>query len=481
MEHKLCILLKRLVALPKENEWVEFKHNFHGEDEIGERISAIANSACIDNKAYGYLVFGVDNDTHDIIGTTFRPSQKMVGNNELENWLIQNLTPRIDFRIYEFECDGKAIALFEIPAAENEPVDYKKVPYIRVGSITRRLSDFPNKERKIWNNVKYNFETSIALEGCSAADTIKLLDTQSYFDMMELPYPTSQDGVIERLIIDGLIVKKDEGYAITNLGGILFAKNLHDFKSLERKIVRVVQYKGNNKIETILDEEFSQGYAIGFPSLVKYINDLLPRNEVIGDALRKDVRMYPQLAIRELVANSIIHQDFSVSGTSTLIEIYNDRIEFSNPGEPLIETIRFIDEYRSRNEKLASIMRRLKICEEKGSGIDKVVFQCEVYQLPAPYFISSGLHTKVILYAYKQLRDMDKNDKIRAVYQHACLKWVSNDFMSNQSLRERFSIEPKNYSIASRLIKEALIAGAIKEADSDSKSKKYARYLPYWA
>lgn len=481
MEHKLCTLLKRLVTLPKENEWVEFKHNFHSEDEIGERISAIANSACINNKACGYLVFGVDDENHDILGTTFKPTQKMIGNNELENWLIQNLTPRIDFRIYEFKCDGKDIALFEIPAAENEPVDYKKVPYIRVGSITRKLSEFPNKERKIWNNVKYNFETTIALEGCSAADVIKLIDTQAYFDMMELPYPTSQDGVIERLIMDGLIINKEDGISITNLGGILFAKNLHDFKNLERKIVRVVQYKGNNKIETILDEEFPQGYAVGFASLVKFINDLLPKNEVIGEALRRDVRMYPQLAIRELVANSIIHQDFNISGTATIIEIYNDRIEFSNAGAPLIDTIRFIDEYRSRNEKMASLMRRLKICEEKGSGIDKVIFQCEFYQLPAPYFISNEVHTKVILYAHKQLREMDKNDKIRAVYQHASLKWVSNDFMTNQTLRERFSIDDKNYSMASRLIKDALIAGVIKEADTDSKSKKYAKYLPYWA
>lgn len=481
MEQRLCTLLRRLVALPKENEWVEFKHNFHSEDEIGERISAIANSACIDNKAYGYLVFGVDDSTHEIIGTAFRPTQKMVGSNELENWLIQNLTPHIDFRIYEFKCDGKDIALFEIPAAENVPVDYKKVPYIRVGSITRRLSDFPNKERKIWNNIKYNFETSIAMDGCSAADVIKYLDTQSYFDMMELPYPTTQESVIDRLVVAGLVVNKDDCYAITNLGGILFAKNLHDFKSLERKIVRVVQYRGNNKIETILDEEFTKGYAIGFTTLVKFINDLLPRNEMIGDALREDVRMYPQLAIRELVANSIIHQDFSITGTSTLIEIYNDRIEFSNPGEPLIDPIRFIDEYRSRNEKMASLMRRLKICEEKGSGIDKVVFQCELFQLPAPYFVSTPVHTRVILYAYKQLREMDKDDKIRAVYQHACLKWVSNDFMTNQSLRERFNIDPKNYSMASRLIKEALVVQVIKEADCDSKSKKYAKYLPYWA
>ena len=481
MEKKLCILLKKLISLPKENEWVEFKHNYHGEEEIGERISAIANSACLDNRECGYLVFGVDNDTHNIVGTTFKPTQKKVGNNELENWLIQNLTPRIDFRIYEFQCEGKDVALFEIPAAENQPVDFKKIAYIRVGSITRKLADFPNKERKIWNNVKYNFESSIALKDCCASDIVRLLDTQAYFDLMGLPYPTTQEGVIEKFIMDGLVVKNDDGYSITNIGGILFAKNLHEFKSLERKIVRVVQYKSNNKIETILDEEFVQGYAVGFTTLVKFINDLLPRNEVIGDALRKDIRMYPQLAIRELVANCIIHQDFSMTGTATIVEIYNDRIEFSNPGVPLIDTIRFIDEYRSRNEKIASLMRRMKICEEKGSGIDKVIFECELYQLPAPYFISTDVHTKVILYAYKQLRDMDRGDKIRAIYQHACLKWVSNDFMTNQTLRERFRIEQKNYSMASRLIKEGLLEGVIKEADVDSKSKKYAKYLPYWA
>ena len=130
MENKLCILLKKLISLPKENEWVEFKHNYHSEDEIGERISAIANSACLDNRAFGYLVFGVDNDTHDIVGTTFKPTLKKVGNNELENWLIQNLTPHIDFRIHEFQCDGKDIALFEIPSAENQPVDFKKIAYI---------------------------------------------------------------------------------------------------------------------------------------------------------------------------------------------------------------------------------------------------------------------------------------------------------------------------------------------------------------
>lgn len=480
MNDKFNTILQRLVALPKENEWVEFKHNYHSEDEIGERISALANAAALFNKPFAYLVYGVDDDTHQIVGTSFRPSTKTVGKNELENWLVQNLLPHIDFRIYEFQHEGKNVAMFEIPAAEHSPVTYKKVSYIRVGSITRLLRDFPDKERKIWNNNR-QFETGIALENCTAADIVRLLDTQSFFDMLHLPYPTTQEAVIERLIIDALVQKTLNGYNITNLGGILFAKNLHNFPSLERKIPRVVQYRGKNKLDTIIDEEFPQGYACGFAALVKYVNDILPRNEVIGEAFRNEQRAYPALAIRELSANALIHQDFYMTGTSVMIEIYSDRVEIINPGTPLIDTERFIDEYRSLNEKLASLLRRMNICEEKGSGIDKVIFQCELYQLPAPLFTCSDIHTKVILYAPKQLRNMDKADKIRAVYQHACLKWVSNDFMTNQSLRSRFNIEQQNHSIASRLIRDALEEKVIKEADSDNKSRKFAKYLPFWA
>lgn len=480
MNDKLNNILQRLVALPKENEWVEFKHNYHSEDEIGERISALANAAALFNKPFAYLVYGVDDDTHRIVGTSFRPSTKMVGKNELENWLVQNLMPHIDFRIYEFQYNDKNVVMFEIPAAEHSPVTYKKASYIRVGSITRLLRDFPDKERKIWNN-RRQFEIGIALENCTEADIVRLLDTQSYFDMLHLPYPTTQEAVIERFIIDALVQKTLNGYNITNLGGILFAKNLHNFPTLERKIPRVVQYRGKNKLDTIIDEEFPQGYACGFAAFIKYVNDILPRNEVIGEAFRSEQRAYPALAIRELTANALIHQDFYMTGTSVMVEIYSDRVEITNPGAPLIDTERFIDEYRSLNEKLASFLRRLNICEEKGSGIDKVIFQCELYQLPAPLFTSSDIHTKVILYAPKQLRSMDKADKIRAVYQHACLKWVSNDFMTNQSLRGRFNIESHNHSIASRLIRDALEENVIKEADSDNKSRKFAKYLPFWA
>jgi ATP-dependent DNA helicase RecG len=479
-EQQLLELLNNLVKQPKESEWVEFKLNFHSEEEIGKRISALANGAAIHNQDYGYLVFGVEDETHIIKGTSFKPKHHKKGNEELEHWLAQRLDPRIDFRIHEFAYDTQRnIALFVIPSAQNKPVDFSHTPYIRVGSITRNLGDFPEKERKIWRKSGKPYELEIAKDNLSAADVIRLLSTETYFDLMKLPYPSNQNGVIEKFINENLVIKS-QGYAITNLGAILFAKNLPEFESVERKSVRVIVYKGKNKVETIREQIGVKGYALGFLGLVEWINSQLPANEEIGKALRTESRMYPEIAIRELVANALIHQDLSVKGFP-MVEIFSDRIEISNPGNPLITPDRFIDSYISRNEKLADQMRRMGFCEEKGSGLDKVIFYNELYQLPPISVIADENRTRVTLYSYKKLNDLDKKEKIRACYQHACLKWVSNEKMSNQSLRERFQIEDQNAAIASRIIKDTFEASMIKEDDPENKSRKHRSYVPFWA
>src|SRR5690606_2030413 len=125
--------------------------------------------------------------------------------------------------------------------------------------------------------------------------------------------------------------------------------------------------------------------------------------------------------------------------------------------------------------------RRMGFCEEKGSGMDKVIFENELYQLPPINVITDENRTRVTLYSYKKLNDLDKKEKVRACYQHACLKWVSNEKMTNQSLRERFQIEDRNYPIASKIIRDALDEKLIKDEDPESRSRKYASYLPYWA
>jgi predicted HTH transcriptional regulator len=129
---------------------------------------------------------------------------------------------------------------------------------------------------------------------------------------------------------------------------------------------------------------------------------------------------------------------------------------------------------------IASFMRRIGVCEERGSGVDKIVFQTEFYQLPAPIFETTGEHTRAVLFAHRELREMDKEDRIRACYLHACLKYVQRNFMTNTTLRERFGIEDKNSATASRIIKDASIAGLIRCYD-DSVGSKAKKYLPWWA
>ena len=479
-DQQLIELLNELVKQPTESEWVEFKLNFHSEQEIGERISALANGAAIHNQDFGYLVFGIEDKTHIIKGTTFKPKQHKKGNEELEHWLAQRLDPRIDFRIHEFAYDAtRKIAVFVIPSAQNRPVDFLHNSYIRVGSITRKLSEFSEKEAKIWRKKSKSYEQEIAKDNLTASDVIRLLSTETYFDLMKLPYPSNQNGVIEKLINENIVLKS-QGYAVTNLGAILFAKNLVEFESVQRKSMRVIVYKGKSKVETIREQIGVKGYALGFLGLVEWINSQLPANEEIGKALRKESRMYPEIAIRELVANALIHQDLAVKGFP-MVEIFSDRIEISNPGNPLITPDRFIDSYISRNEKLADLMRRMGFCEEKGSGLDKIIFYNELYQLPPINVITDENRTRVTIFSYKTLTDLDKREKIRACYQHSCLKWVSNEKMTNQSLRERFSIDDKNAAIASRIIKDTFEAGMIKEDDPENKSRKYASYAPFWS
>lgn len=477
---QLVDLIDELVKLPHESEWVEFKENFHSEQEIGERLSALSNGACIHNQSFGYLVFGVEDKTHFIKGTSFRAKTHKRGGEDLEHWLAMRLNPRIDFNIYEFDYDNdRHISVFVIPAAKTQPVEFLHQAYIRIGSITRKLNEFPEKQAKIWRRDTTPFEKEIAQDHLDASDITRYLSIETYFDLMNLPYPSTQEGIINKLVEEGLVIK-DKGYAITKLGALLFAKQFKDFESLQRKSVRIIVYKGKNKVETIREQIVGKGYAVGFASMLEWINSQLPANEEIGRALRTDSRMYPEIAVRELVANALIHQDLHEKGFP-MVEIFTDRIEVSNAGTPLVTPERFIDAYLSRNEKLADLMRRMGFCEEKGSGLDKVIFYNELYQLPPINVIVTENRTRVTMYSYKTLNELDKKEKIRACYQHACLKYVSNEKMTNQSLRERFKIEDSNYPIASRIIRDSLLEKVIKEDNPESKSRKYASYIPFWA
>lgn len=480
---ELSKLLEDLVKRPNETEWIEFKENNLDPQRTGELISGLSNSANIHNESFGYLVFGVRDSDHKIVGTSIDISSTKYGAEDIEHWWAKMLTPRVSFRIYPFIYKDKNIVIIEVPATIDTPVSFSGTEFIRIGSITRQLREFPEVEKKIWNNSYYkNFEKNIAKASIlNEKDLLALLDYSAYFNLLKFPVPTNSKAIVDQLEKAKLIEVKRGVYAITNLGAILIAKNLEDFPSVKRKIVRVITYKGNNKFSPIKEKVFRKGYALGFPDIIDYLDDQLPNNEEIKKAARLNRKMYPLEALRELVANALIHQDLNEKGTGIAIEIYNGRIEISNPGKPLVNVDRFMDNPKSRNEDLASLMRKMGYCEERGSGITKVVQLAEIFQLPAPKFEETVHATKVTLYSHRTLKQMTKSDKIRACYQHCTLKYITDDYMTNASLRKRFKILDKNYSIASRVISETISAGLIKVRDQDSKAKKYTKYIPYWA
>jgi ATP-dependent DNA helicase RecG len=476
-------LVAEFRKLPAETPWLEFKQNNSNPEDIGEYISALGNMAALQGKAAGYVVWGIEDGTHQVVGTSFSPATAKKGSEDLESWLARLLSPRIHFQFHELTHEGHHIVVLELPRAPGRPIQFQGVEFIRVGSHRQRLKDHPQIEKELWRVFDTTpFEETIVLEHASADTVLSQLDYPSYFELLSLPLPTDREKLLERLSADRMIVDDGAGaWNITALGGILFAKNIDSFRPLARKAVRVIVYEGKNRLKTIREQVGKKGYASGFERLIEFINTLVPKNEVIGKALRKEVPMYPELAIRELAANALIHQDFSITGAGPMIEIFADRMEVTNPGLPLVTTERFLDTPpRSRNELLASFMRRVGVCEERGSGVDKVVSETELYQLPAPLIETTGDSTRVVLFSHRPLTAMDRADRSRACYHHACLRYVERDMMTNSSLRQRFGIEEKNSATASRIIREAMEDGVVKPFDPDQ-GKKYAKYQPHWA
>jgi ATP-dependent DNA helicase RecG len=454
-------LLNRWLTIPKENEHLEFKEAKaqYDKNKLFKYCIAIAN------EGGGYLILGVsDVIPRKVVGTK---AFQQVG--DIKSEILSKLQFRVD--VHEIEHPDGRVLIFEIPSRPvGRPVHLDGTYLMRSGEeLVPMTSD---QLRRIFLEGESNWLTLPAKTDVSEA----------YFDLMKLSYPTTREGVLKRLTSEKLIVQKGNNWVISNLAAILLAKRLDAFSyELSRKAPRIVIYKGTNRLQTQDDKPELKGYAIAFERLVDFVHSIAPQNRYIEQTLREELKMFPKQALRELIANALVHQDLFINGSSIMIELFSDRIEISNPGIPPISVDRFIDEYRSRNEMLADIMRRFGICEEKGSGIDKVIDAAEMFQLPAPDFRVGESRTTVVLFSHQDFSDMNKADRIRACYQHCCLLYVSNKRMSNQTLRERFSLPESKSSLISVVIAETKDVGLIKADVAKTDSTRYAKYLPFWA
>lgn len=447
---------------------------------LTEHLSALAN-----HPGGGTLVFGVDNSGMPL-GMDKETVEKIVI--QLANLGRASLEPAlvVDHAVEEF--NGVRLLFVHVPEAEVKPVHLRgkslDEAFIRSGGTTRRASRqeigtlMLNSRTPRWEEV----HASLLLNDAAFSAS---LNVEPIFAMLERQLPTSPEEMLAWMAAERLIVRVPAGGGyITNLGAIAAGRKLADFPDLSRKAVRVVVYDGLNKATTKLEQEGSKGYAISFQSLLQFVMSLLPQSEIVEQALRKKRTVYPEIALREIIANALIHQDFSVMGAGPLIEIFDDRIEVSNPGSllPSKQLDRLIGtQPESRNEQLARAFRRYKICEERGSGLLKAGLEVELYGLPPIEFAAGANHFKVTLHAPRTFAKMSVRERMEACYQHAVLKHYSGSAMTNTSLRERLKMPEKQRSMVSVLIQDAVDKHLIKPADPDNKSRKFAEYVPFWA
>jgi len=447
---------------------------------LTEHLSAFANLP-----GGGYLVFGI-NSLGLPIGVTPEEIEKAA--TQLSNLGREALEPKLALDHGVATYEGTRLLFIHIAESAVKPVHLRGKgldhAFIRSSGTTRTASRQEIGALMLHSRTP-RWEELHASMLQSDTELLSRLKPEPILKMLERPAPSSDAELLEWMANERFISREAVGGGyITNLGGIAAADKLADFPDLSRKAARIVVYDGLNKAKTKREREGTMGYAISFQGILQFVTSLLPQSEIIQQALRETRTVYPEIALREIIANALIHQDFSISGTSPMIEIYDDRIEVSNPGGllPSKKLDRLIGtQPESRNELLARAFRRYKICEERGSGLLKAGLAVELYGLPPIKFEAGPTHFKVTLYAPRAFIQMSPQERLNACYQHAVLKHFSDGTMTNMSLRERLKMSERQRSVVSLLLQEAIDQKLIKVTDPENKSKKFAEYIPFWA
>jgi predicted HTH transcriptional regulator len=474
-------LVESLCALPRETGWVEFKENKFNEDSVGQYVSSLANSAMFEGKDAAYLLFGVRDGDHAVVGTSVDLLGETVGSESFILWLNKHLEPHISVTVESVDYDGKRIEILCIDPGYRQPVKFKKIPYIRIGTSQQPLSNYPERERSLWQiTSRFSFETSLLKDHLSREE----IDAQFAFRSLLSKLGFKSESVasaIDYMASRGLIKDDLQGrYEVTALLAITCARNMNSFAALENKGSRVVTYKGKDKLDAADDREGSKGHLITFVSLLEYIMDRIPSSENLLHGVRTKTYSIPEKSIREFVANALVHQDFTQTGWRPIIEIFKDKIKITNPGVPLVSVDRFIDTpSKTRNPKFAKLMRDVGYCEERGSGVDRAIREIEKAALPPPLIEAVEGSTVVTVFMPRRFAEMSAEERVRACFQHACLRYEQGDPMSNASLRERFGLSQKQYPQVSNVIRDAVELGRIKPLNEDQGNRN-ARYVPFY-
>lgn len=394
--------LKELLSLPAETEWVEFKKDNTNPEEIGQYLSALSNSAALHRKPYGYIGWGIEDGTLAVVGTSFKPHHtKGKGNEDLEPWLARLLTPRVDFKINEFDYNGKPVVLFAVQAANHAPVAFSGQEWIRVGSHKKPLKDYLEKERKLWELLSAPTDDWSA-QVCPGA-TLADLDPQAIaFARQEYKkkHPTlakEVDGWDDLTLLNKAKVCLNG--QITRTAIILLGKNESEHY-LAPGIARITWVlKDEHGVEKDY-QHFGPPLILAVDLVFAKIRNLTYRHLPDASLFPIEVTQYDPWVVRETLHNCIAHQDYRLGGKINVVEMA-DSLLFTNVGEFLPGSVENVIRRDAPpevypNRWLAEAMVNLNMIDTIGSGIKRMFTTQWQRNFPMPDFdLSEANRVKV--------------------------------------------------------------------------------------
>lgn len=409
---ELTALLDRLRAEPREAEWLEFKANRYEPQVLGEYLSALANSACLLAKPRAYLVFGIEDGTHAVVGTTFDPqAEKGKGEQLLPLWLSRGLHPNVGFETHAFTYKGVRVVLFEVHPAFDRPVKFYGTAYVRDGTSKTELAKYPEKERAIWQR-RVDWSAQI----CEQA-TLGDLDPDAVAKARReytTKFPRQADDVAgwdDATFLNKakLTIKGSVTHAALLLLGRAEAAAL-----LAPAVVRVSWILKNERNEELDYEHFGPPLLLNVDKVLAHIRNLTLRALPDGTLFPVELTQYDPWVIREALHNCIAHQDYGLRGRVQVVET-PDSLLLSNVGgflpgrvETVIEQDAPLEIYR--NPFLADAMVSLNMIDTQGGGIKRMFqkqrerfFPMPDYDLSHPERVMVTLRGRILDERYTRL------------------------------------------------------------------------------
>ena len=409
-DEQLRSLLTELLSYPDELPWLEIKHGNDNPDEIGRYISALANSACTENREYGYMIWGVENDSRIIEGTAFDPDHKNKNQQPLRIYLSRTLKPEIAFEFYSFEVDGKKVVILEVEAAYRRPISFQGTEYIRIGESRTELSKHPKEAAKIYRTVGKDWSAEVVVDATMkdlAPEAVKAARERysekhrndSFAEEIET-WSTEEFLNKAKLTING---------KITRAALILLGKP-ESAHWLNPSVVKITWNLVDNDNTSIDYQHFDPPLLLAVDRIFAKIRNITIRTMPDGTLFPVEISQYDSWVFREALHNCIAHQDYTLCRNVVVTE-YPDRVQFSNMGAFAPGTLEKVlhDDGRPRfylNRQLTEAMVELNMIDIIGSGIKRMFKKQQKRYMPMPdYDISTAPEEMVRVVLYGKVLD----------------------------------------------------------------------------